>query len=206
MNKITIIDFAAGNILSVQRAFTSIGFETEVTREPQKIESAQKLVLPGVGAFPKGIENINRLGLLKPLMSSVSNDIPLLGICLGFQLLFSRSQEFQVTDGLNLIEGQVLHLQKKCSKHGMLKVPHIGWNTLEKTHEDTSLFKDGEYMYFQHSFYVRPKTSSIITAYVRYGGHKICSAIQKGNITGCQFHPEKSGTAGLSFLGLWASA
>ena len=194
---IAIIDYGMGNLRSVQKAFERVGCEAVVTREPGQIHSARGVVLPGVGAFSACMENLGRFGLIEPICEAVRGKKPFLGICLGFQLLFSESEEFGRQQGLNLFSGKVVGFH---SNDG-LKVPHMGWNSLEKKKECAFLegISSGEFVYFVHSFYVVPEDASVIATDTDYGSSFV-SSIATESLFACQFHPEKSQEIGLRIL------
>jgi imidazole glycerol-phosphate synthase subunit HisH len=194
---IAIIDYGMGNLRSVQKGFERVGCEALVTREPGQIQSARGVVLPGVGAFSACMENLNRFGLIEPICVAVRGKKPFLGICLGFQLLFSESEEFGRQQGLNLFSGKVVGFH---SNDG-LKVPHMGWNSLEKKKECAFLegISSGEFVYFVHSFYVVPEDASVIATDTEYGSSFV-SSIATESLFACQFHPEKSQEIGLRIL------
>lgn len=190
---IVIVDYGMGNLRSVQKAFEYLNCEVKVSSNPREIELAPALVLPGVGAFKDCRENLERSNLVEPLLSFLNKGKPYLGICLGMQLLFSFSEEGNVK-GLSVLKGVVKRLPPKN------KVPHMGWNNVfyEK---DSLLFrgiKEGSSFYFVHSYYVEP-AENLTTGYTEYG-FKIPAAVEKENIFGVQFHPEKSGKLGLKIL------
>jgi glutamine amidotransferase len=194
---IAIIDYGMGNLRSVQKAFERVGYEAVVTREAGQIESARGVVLPGVGAFSACMENLGRFGLIEPICDIVRRKKPFLGICLGFQLLFSESEEFGRQKGLDLLPGKVVGFH---SKRG-LKVPHMGWNTLHKKKDSAFLegVPSGEFVYFVHSFYVVPEDASVIATDTEYGSAFV-SSIATDTLFACQFHPEKSQEIGLRIL------
>jgi glutamine amidotransferase len=193
---IAIIDYGMGNLRSVQKGFERVGFEAEVTRDVEKIMSARGVVLPGVGAFHACMENLTRLGLIEPIRQIVRKK-PFLGICLGFQLLFSESEEFGKQKGLNLFAGNVVGFHPNHD----LKVPHMGWNRIEKKKDSLFLegLSSGDYVYFVHSFYVVPEDSSVVATTTDYG-NPFVSSIATDNLFACQFHPEKSQELGLRIL------
>lgn len=192
---VTIVDYGMGNLKSVSKAIEAVGASVEVTAEPSKVSEAERLVLPGVGAFGKAVENLEEAGLAEGIMEFLKTERPFLGICLGLQLLFEESEEERKRSGLGVLCGGV----KRFS--GGLKVPHMGWNTINKTKE-TKLFEnvpDGSYMYFVHSYYVDPEDQDEAVCSTEYGVN-FTSAVQKGNVMGVQFHPEKSQDLGLAVL------
>ena len=194
---IAIIDYGMGNLRSVQKGLERAGGEAVVTRDIGQIESARGVVLPGVGAFSACMQNLGNFGLIEPIRSAIRKKKPFLGICLGFQLLFSESEEFGPQKGLDLFSGKVVgfHAGKE------LKVPHMGWNRLEKKIQSSFLegVSSGDYVYFVHSFYVVPDDSSIIATTTDYG-ESFVSSIATESLFACQFHPEKSQELGLRIL------
>lgn len=198
---IAIIDYDMGNLRSVQKGFERVGFEAEVTRDPGKILSARGVTLPGVGAFHACMKNLNRLGLIEPVLEIVRKKKPFLGICLGFQLLFSESEEFGAQKGLNLFPGKVIGFRPDDE----IKVPHMGWNRIEKKKETRFLegLSSGDYVYFVHSFYVVPEDGSMVATTTDYGGDFV-SSIATDHLFACQFHPEKSQDLGLRILANFA--
>jgi len=195
--KIVIIDYGMGNLRSVQKGFERVGFEASVTRSKREISGASAIVLPGVGAFKDCMENLERHGLIEPILRSINNGKPYLGICLGFQILFSESEEFGHRKGLDVIKGKVVRFQPD-PEH---KVPHMGWNAIEKKKEAPFLqgLKSGDFFYFVHSYYVRPDGEMWNATITQYG-IPFVSSIWKENIFATQFHPEKSQQKGLLIL------
>lgn len=195
--KIVIIDYGMGNLRNVQKGFEWIGFEAKVTRNKREIERASAVVLPGVGAFKDCMENLERYGLIEPLLRSIEKGKPYLGICLGLQILFSESEEFGSQRGLDLIKGKVVKF-KPDLEH---KVPHMGWNTIEKERETPVLkgIESGNFFYFVHSYYVMPEENQWISTFTHYG-IPFVSSIWKENLFATQFHPEKSQQKGLWIL------
>lgn len=193
--KIAILDYGMGNLRSVEKAFQKVGANAVITADETEIASADGLVLPGVGAFPRAMERIRELGLDRMLHDAVGAEKPVLGICLGLQLLFQSSIEQGGSEGLGLLEGDVVQVPA-----GGRKVPHIGWAevTWEKPDELTNGLRPGEPFYFVHSFVVRPTESELLGT-ASYGSRFACVA-GKGKIWGVQFHPEKSSSAGLRML------
>ena len=194
---IAIIDYGMGNLRSVQKGFARVGYQAEVTREIGKIAAARGVVLPGVGAFHACMENLNRFGLIEPIREVVRKKKPFLGICLGFQLLFSESEEFGKQKGLDIFPGEVVGFGSNIG----LKVPHMGWNQIQKKRESPFLdgISSGDYVYFVHSFYVVPEDSSIVATTTDYG-RDFASSIATEHLFACQFHPEKSQEIGLRIL------
>ena len=194
---IAIIDYDAGNLKSVEKALNSIGEACVITRDFQEIRQADKVILPGVGAFGLAMEQLKKYEMDKMIHEVVEKKTPLLGICLGLQLMFEGSEEIQGVEGLNLLEGKVLRIPD-CEG---LKIPHIGWNSLELTNNGR-LFKnlpENPYVYFVHSYYLKAKEEAIVKASTEYSTH-IHASVEKDNIFACQFHPEKSSTVGLTIL------
>ena len=192
---IAVIDYGMGNLKSVQKGFEKVGFDAVVSSEQEVIENASHLVLPGVGAFKDCMHNLEEKGLVEPVLKGIEKGKPFLGICLGLQLLFEKSEEFGAHKGLGLIKGKVARFPKS-----ELKVPHMGWNSIKKK-SDTPLLKqidDNSYFYFVHSYYVIPEDN--VTATSTEYGFEFTSSIIKDNIFACQFHPEKSQKEGLKIL------
>lgn len=194
---IAVIDYDAGNLKSVEKALISLGEEVVVSRDREEIIRADKVILPGVGAFGDAMEKLSRYGLIETIHKVVENKTPFLGICLGLQLLFEESDEAPGVEGLGLLSGKILRLP---SAEG-LKIPHMGWNSL-KIRENAALFKgvkDGAYVYFVHSYYLKANDEAVVAASAEYGTH-IHASVESGNIFACQFHPEKSSGVGLTIL------
>lgn len=192
---IAVVDYGMGNLRSVQKGFEKVGFDAVITSDIKIIESASKIVLPGVGAFTDCMNNLEGRGLVEPVIRGIEKGKPFLGICLGLQLLFEESEEFGNRKGLGIIKGRVKRFPK-----GDLKVPHMGWNSIKKV-KDTPLLADladDSYLYFVHSYYVLPEedVAATTTSY----GMEFTSSIVKDNIFACQFHPEKSQADGLKIL------
>lgn len=194
---VAIIDYDAGNIKSVEKAMALLGQQVEVTREPELIRSADKVILPGVGSFGDAMGKIRQYGLDEVIRQVVEKGIPFLGICLGLQLLFERSDEAPGVNGLGILKGEILRIPDTPG----LKIPHIGWNSLEFPREGR-LFRglpEESYVYFVHSYYLKAADEKIVTAATEYGV-KIHASVEKDRVFACQFHPEKSGDAGLRIL------
>lgn len=196
---IAIIDYQMGNLRSVEKAFLKVGGNAIVTSDKNKIKMAKKIVLPGVGAFGDGMKELRKAGFVEVIKDFIKGGKPFFGVCLGMQLLFEKSEEAKGILGLGVLDGKV---KRFSSKYG-LKIPHMGWNQINiRRGEVTSPLQgvfDGAYMYFVHSYYCAPEDKSIITATTDYGIN-FASMIRKGNVFGCQFHPEKSQDAGLKIL------
>ena len=194
---IAIIDYNAGNLKSVEKALHLLGEETVITRSFQEIEAADKGILPGVGAFGDAMEQLKKYELDKVIREVAAQGKPFLGICLGLQLLFEGSDESQGVEGLHILDGQVLRIPDAPG----LKIPHIGWNSLELAN-DGRIFQgieNGAYVYFVHSYYLKAANEQIVKATTEYSTH-IHASVEQGNVFACQFHPEKSGAVGLSIL------
>lgn len=192
-----VIDYDAGNIRSVEKALQSLSEETVVTRDRDTILNADRVILPGVGAFGDAMEKIRGYGLEEVIREAAAAQIPFLGICLGLQLLFERSEESRGVAGLGLLKGEILRIPESEG----LKIPHIGWNSLTFPNRGR-LFEgipENSYVYFVHSYYLRAADEGIVTAAASYGT-TIHASVEKDNIFACQFHPEKSSDVGLRIL------
>jgi glutamine amidotransferase len=205
--EVTVIDYDVGNLLSVQRGFEHCGAKVVLTADPEQILASKRVVLPGVGAFGNAMQALGRLGLVPVIRELAHRQIPLLGICLGMQLLLDESEEFGITSGLGLIPGRVIPVPSKTLTGESQKIPHIGWSGLRPSSQSSgwngTLMQDnrpGEAAYFVHSFMAAPADPSHRIAECEYGGHLIPATIGRDHITGCQFHPEKSGEVGLKIL------
>ena len=205
--KITVIDYGLSNLLSVRHAFAHFGAETLLTSDPADVLAAEKLVLPGVGAFKDGMDGLARLGLIEPIRQKAAAGTPLLGICLGMQMLFDESEEFGLHKGLGLIPGRVVKIPDTDVDGHPQKVPHISWDPLypgggRTDFSGTALatLKPGEECYFIHSYEAKPVRDEDRLADTVYGGREICAAASHGSVLGCQFHPEKSGEVGLKII------
>ena len=199
---IAVIDYGVGNLFSLTASLKYLGAETVVTNRSEDIEKADRIILPGVGAFEDAAAKLRATGLVDTIMKETAAGKPLLGICLGMQLLFEESHEYGVHKGLGLIKGTVVSIDEDLKKQGItdLKVPHIGWNALDLK-EDEPLFKyikQGDCVYYVHSFYGRDCEESTIATSMY--GIKITGAVRNGSVYGMQFHPEKSGDVGLNIL------
>ena len=199
---IAVIDYGVGNLFSLTASLKYLGAETVVTNRSEDIAKADRIILPGVGAFEDAAAKLRATSLVDTIMKETAAGKPLLGICLGMQLLFEESHEYGVHKGLGLIKGTVASIDEDLKKQGItdLKVPHIGWNALDFK-EDEPLFKyikQGDCVYYVHSFYGRDCEESTIATSMY--GIKITGAVRNGNVYGTQFHPEKSGDVGLNIL------
>ena len=194
---IAIIDYGAGNLHSVKNALDFLGAENCVTKDTQTILSADKVILPGVGSFGDAMDNLRKNGLENTVKKAVESGKPFLGICLGLHLLFEGSEESPNVRGLGIFEGNVVKIPKKDK----LKIPHMGWNSLELPKKSKILKDIGEepFVYFVHSYYIKPLDEGLISAYTEYGS-RLGVAIEKDNIFATQFHPEKSGKIGMRIL------
>jgi len=196
---VAIIDYGVGNLFSLKSSFDAIGEKAFVTNNVRDIENSDKIILPGVGAFCDAKRKLKESGMEQVVISEVKRQKPLLGICLGMQLLFEKSYEYGEHQGMGLVQGEVVPFSGVLSKE--YKIPHIGWNSLKFHGKKSAIFKyinDGDFVYFVHSFYGTNCNDSVI-AYTDYG-IDVTAAIEKDNIFGCQFHPEKSGEVGLKIL------
>ena len=194
---VAIIDYDAGNIKSVQKAIEYLGEEVIITREPEVILNASRVILPGVGAFGDAMEKLHKYNLVDVIKEVVKREIPFLGICLGLQLLFETSDETPGVQGLGILKGKI----KRIPDHGELKIPHIGWNSLAfpnkgRLYEGIS---EESYVYFVHSYYLDAEDKGIVVATTEYGT-TIHASVEQGNVFACQFHPEKSSSVGLKIL------
>lgn len=195
---IAIIDYGVGNLFSLVSSLKSIGAEAVVTDSKEMIAAADKIILPGVGAFGDAREKLAETGMDKLILEEAKKGKPIMGICLGMQLLFERGFEYGVHDGLGLLNGEVVSMQGVVPAE--YKIPHIGWNGLifKKENPLFKYIKDGDFVYFVHSYYAKNCEDSLL-ATAEYGP-ELTAAVAKGNIYGCQFHPEKSGSVGLNIL------
>ena len=208
--KVAIVDYGLGNLFSVKHACGHAGLDAAITSDSDEILASRAVILPGVGAFRDAMEALVREDLVAVLKDVVASGTPLIGICLGMQLLMSESQEFGSSPGLGIVEGDVVRL-KDSEEHGRrLKVPHIGWSRIDRRRGNgdstaadrwrASLIEevpDRSFMYFVHSYYTRPADSGVILSTTRYGPVDFCSTLRKERVFGCQFHPERSGPLGL---------
>lgn len=192
---IAIIDYGMGNLRSVQKALEKVGATTMITQNPDEIKAADKVVLPGVGAMQPAMQRLKALGIIPAIKTVIAKKAPFLGICLGFQLLFEKSNEGGLTEGLGILRGEV-------ARFSWLKIPQIGWNQLHIKNADSPILKgidESTNVYFCHSYFVKPADKTIISTTTKYA-IDFTSSIYAGNILGVQFHPEKSQTVGLKIL------
>ncbi len=198
---IALIDYGISNLRSVQKAFEHLGTEATLVDTPDRIAQADRLILPGVGAFPAGLQGLRERGLIEPIRQAARDGKPLLGICLGMQLLFESSDEMGETQGFGLLPGKVARIGRQSSAVRGLKVPHMGWNQLDIVREHPLVrgLASGSYAYFVHSYAVYPDQREIVLATTDYGG-AFASIVGRDNVCGLQFHPEKSQAVGLRLL------
>jgi len=212
MARVAIVDYKAGNLFSVEQACKAVGLDPVVTCRQETILAADALILPGVGAFGDAIRNLYELDLVSPLRDFSASGKPFMGICLGMQLLFSASEEFGDSKGLDLIEGRVIRFPDADRDGEKTKIPQIGWNRVVRPARPGNAWgstplenvRDGEFMYFVHSFYAVASKPEHVLATTEYAGVEYCSAAIKENVFATQFHPEKSADAGLSIYRSWA--
>lgn len=205
--EVTIIDYGVGNLLSVKRGLEHCGAKVVLTSDASLILSSQRVVLPGVGAFPNAMDKLQKLNLVSVIKELAILGTPLLAICLGMQLLMDESEEFGLTPGLGLISGRVVPVPDMTAEGASQKIPHIGWSSLYDSSKNSNwvgtLLQDnklGDSAYFVHSYMAQTASPKNRVAHAVYGGHSISAVISKNRITGCQFHPEKSGEVGLKIL------
>lgn len=202
---IAIVDYGMGNLRSVHKGFERMGFPATVTHDAKVIEKAAGLVVPGVGAFQKAMENLRGLKLVGPIAEFIESGKPFLGICLGLQILFSEGEEFGVHKGLGIFQGRVVRFPFSTPGSPLagncLKVPHMGWNTVRIVKDVAALkgIEDGAYFYFVHSYYPVPEDGEIVATLTEYG-LEFVSSVSRGALFACQFHPEKSQAVGLTVL------
>jgi len=205
MTKVAIIDYSLGNLFNVQRAFKHLGVDACITSKEKDLLGAERIVLPGVGAFEEGMKHLKGNGLDEVLCGLANEGRPILGICLGMQVLMSKSEEHGVCEGLNLIPGSVAYFSPPLDKE-KFKIPQIGWNRITSPSHSNwqGTIMEGvnqqSFMYFAHSLYVTPDNSEDILCQSEYGSNIFCSAILRDNVMGCQFHPERSGNIGIRIL------
>jgi len=204
---IAIIDYGMGNLRSVQKGFEKVGCEALITADPKVVLEAERIVLPGVGAFRDCIRNLETGGFVEPILQVIREGRPFLGICLGLQLLFTESEEFGRHMGLNVIPGKVLRFPEEMTQAGeALKVPHMGWNQLSFKRRPSAFegIEEGANVYFVHSYYVKPDDERVVATTTTYG-IEFCSSLWKENVIATQFHPEKSQETGLAILRRFAA-
>ena len=191
---VAIIDYGAGNLHSVKNALDFLGVDSVITKDKDEILSADHVILPGVGSFGDAMECINNSGLYDVIKKAADGSRPFLGICLGLHLLFDESEESPGVRGLGILSGKVVKIPD-CG----LKIPHMGWNNIDVSKKSRILPTESEFMYFVHSYYINPQNSDVVSSYTTYGD-KLGVSIERGNVFAVQFHPEKSGEAGLNIL------
>jgi glutamine amidotransferase len=210
MKKVTIIDYGMSNLLSISRAIEKVGAMVELTEDANTVAQSDVLVLPGVGAFYDGMNELNKRHLPEAIHEFLKTGKPFLGICLGMQMMLQEGTEVQITPGLNIIPGSVLPLPEKNKQNGYNTIPHIGWsNLILKTEALNSPFRDimpEIMMYFVHSYYAKPSNNKYAFALSPFSDMEYCSIVNKDNAWGTQFHPEKSGEAGLGILKLFVNS
>ena len=212
---VVIVDYGVGNLFSVKHACNNVGMQASITADKQEILSADAVILPGVGAFGDAVESLRKLDLIHVLKDVAISSKPFVGICLGMHLLMDESEEFGSHQGLGIIKGSVIRFDNPVGiSEKRLKVPHVGWGRIHRNIDircnswNSSVLEglpDGEFMYFVHSFYVKPEHSDIILSNTEYGNVEFCSSLQSRNIFACQFHPERSGLQGLKIYSKLAS-
>lgn len=199
--KVAIVDYALGNLFSIKHACEWVGLDSIITSDKEEILDADGVLLPGMGAFGDAMNTLRKLDLVTVLRDVGASDRPLIGICLGIQLLLSESYEFGRHKGLGIIEGEVIPLDHPREGDKQLKVPQIGWNQIASARSWDETFlqsvPDKEYMYFVHSFVPQPQDASVVLAKTTYGGVEFCSSLQRENVFACLFHPERSSKMGL---------
>ena len=205
-SNVTIIDYGIGNLLSVKRGLEKCGAQVTISSNSDEILSSERIILPGVGAFSKAMEELKNKDLIEIIKNSSKRGTPILGICLGMQMLLDESEEFGISEGLGLIPGRVIPIHKKSKNNNPLTIPHIGWNALvgdSLNDWEKTLLKgldQGDDVYFVHSFMAKTLDKSHSIAYCNYGDYPVTAVVANKNIMGCQFHPEKSGETGLKIL------
>lgn len=197
---IVIIDYGMGNLKSVKNALDFLGLESKISSDREEIRKSDGLILPGVGAFPDAMETIEKLSLDKIIKEEVEKNKPLLGICLGMQLLFEKGFEGLEREGLGLLKGNIVKMKE--DKKANIKIPHIGWNNLIYNKKDLlfNSIEEGKFVYYVHSYFVQDYNNEDLIAYSEYGENKIPGVVRHNNVMGAQFHPEKSGDVGLAIL------
>jgi glutamine amidotransferase len=208
LKKVVIIDYQLGNLFSVKQACDTVGINAEISSNREDILNSDALILPGVGAFIEAMNNLKKFSLDTAIQNKVNGGTPIFGVCLGQQLLFTESEEFGAGKGLDLISGIIKRFPETFEER-KVKVPHIAWNTIFKLNQewDNTALKDlsnNDFMYFIHSYYVKPSDDTCILTQTNYDGIEFCSSILKNNIFATQFHPEKSADKGISIYKNWA--
>lgn len=207
--RVAIIDYQLGNLFSVKQACLHLDTDAFITTDKNELLNADYAILPGVGAFGDAMDNLRQLDLVGPIKDFIAAGKPFMGVCLGLQLLFTESEEFGSNKGLNLIEGVIKKFADHDTSGKILKVPQIEWNQIYEgtanAWQQSPLVscKNGDYMYFVHSYFVQPQSGKHVLSTTQYGGHTYCSSIINNNIFACQFHPEKSGLHGVAIYKNW---
>lgn len=202
-SRIVIIDYGVGNLYSLSRAFKNLNADIIISEDEEVIKKADGVILPGVGSFKAGMRGLEVRGLVKIVKEIASANKPILGICLGAQLLLSKGHEFGVVSGLDIIKGEVVKFPNLVKEE---KIPHIGWNRISPPDKNAwantilKSIKEKDQVYFVHSYILKPVAKKNVLSITIYGDHKFCSSVRKGNVYGCQFHPEKSGPVGLKII------
>lgn len=209
--RVAIVDYGLGNLFSIRHACERAGLQTIISSSPREISATDAVILPGVGAFGDAMQSLAKLDLVSCLQDIASSPKPLVGICLGMQLMLTEGHEFGTHRGLGIIEGEVVRLEEPVDGKRSFKIPQIGWNQIHLTGYNYTVggpetnwkspmlagVPDMEYMYFSHSFYAKPTNSNVVVSTTRYGTTEFCSSIRLGSIFAYQFHPERSGSSGL---------
>jgi len=209
--KVAIVDYGLGNLFSINNACEFAGLKSSITSDKQVISEADALILPGVGAFGDAMKSLEDSGLISSILDFIDSGKPFMGICLGMQLLFTESEEFGTHKGLGLIKGNIVRFPSHTADNKVVRVPQIQWNQIYKNDEELweksplKSLDDGEFMHFVHSYYAIPEDPETTLSFSHYEGIKYTSAIQKRNITGFQYHPEKSGESGIIVYQNWAN-
>jgi glutamine amidotransferase len=208
--RVQIVDYGLGNLFSIRQACLQAGITAEISSSGESLPEVDGIILPGVGAFGHAMDTLRAQSLIEPLLDAVAAGKPLLGICLGMQLLMDASEEFGVHKGLGLIPGIVRRLPERRPDGELLRVPAVGWNQIrlnpERANPETECgFRDGQWVYFVHSFAAVPEQAADILTLTDYHGIRYCSAVMRGRVTGVQFHPERSAAGGIAFFRHWAS-
>jgi glutamine amidotransferase len=208
LNNVVIIDYQLGNLFSVKQACDTVGINAKISSNREEILNADALILPGVGAFIEAMNNLKKFGLDTAIQIKVKGGTPIFGICLGQQLLFTESEEFGAGKGLDLISGLIKRFPEDIDER-KVKVPHIAWNTIFKLNQEWSNsalceLNNNDFMYFIHSYYVKPSDETCVLTLTNYDGIEFCSSVLKNNIFATQFHPEKSADKGISIYKNWA--